>query len=506
MSTADLRAELTQLDAQIRELKDALAAAESRRIAVHRQLREIATFPILVLPVEMTTQIFTHCLFTREEFLDRGRIPRNERPLQSHEPPLVFLAVCRAWREIALATPALWSAFRMLFDTIRVRRYTHPEPARIESYIHQWLGRAGQRPLSLTLGMQCYWYQNSVRDIYDKFLPLPRIRDIIHLYAPRIAYLELYCNPDQIRELALDTVPFPMLQHVCIKNDESVPSESVEVFSDAPQLTHLSLAYLAFPSSYVFPALQFTRFEGELNNLAIFALAPNLIEANCRPGEDCEFPSSPITHAHLQSLTLSRPCPYTILEPKDILPYLTLPELRTLDISAQNTTANPASISEFVHRSGARLLTLVLSVQGYKFEAQPEDVSGEWEECFRGLRNILEHLIVWPSEPFLKMILQNNIPILKSLTIHEAPQIPYELLCEGLGKRHSDLKSFRISFQEGGFLDELVFPKTSLENLPWRCTALHYFAQLAERGMSIQIDSGGTRSGKTTRVNLIGSS
>ncbi|KAJ7605100.1 hypothetical protein FB45DRAFT_1042691 [Roridomyces roridus] len=382
MSTADLRREFAQLEAKIIELKDALVVAEHRRATVQQQLRQVATFPILTLPVEITAQIFTHS-------------------------PLVFLTVCHRWRDIAFTTPALWSAFRLLFDTIRqfdnIRPHW-PEPAQIESYIHQWLGRAGgHQPLSLTLGMEGYF----VPALYKKF-PLPRIRDIIHLYAPRIAYLELYCNPAQIRELALDTVAFPMLQHVCITSDDSdgsfPSSEPLEVFSDAPQLTQLTLEYLACPSSYVLPALQLTKFEGYLDNLEILTLAPNLIEATCRTTDPCRVPSSPITHARLRSLTLSGPQCHDrnmVMEPMDILPYLTLPELRTLDLSAYKTAANPASISEFVRRSGASLLTLVLVVNETHQEDGSEWVYDEWEACFRCLQDALEGLIVWPTKAFL---------------------------------------------------------------------------------------------------------
>ncbi|KAJ7639347.1 hypothetical protein FB45DRAFT_1024078 [Roridomyces roridus] len=488
MSTADLRAELTQLDAQICELKRALVATECQRAVVHQQLREIATSPFLTLPAEITALIFTHCLPTIDKL-------RNSGPwTKFKDPPLVFLAVCRAWRDIALTTPDLWSELRLRFDHIP----QDEEPAHLETHIHQWLGRAGHRPLSLIMGQYQWQY-------WDFDFPIARMRDIIHFYAPRIACLELYWPRDHIRDLALDTVAFPMLRHACITNIRRISSagDPVEVFGMAPKLTQLTLGDMALPSFYVFPAFQFTKFQGHLDGLELFVLAPNLIEADCRTDEDCRVPSSPITHARLQSLTLSSPRgdPHRVLEPRDILPYLNLPELRTLDISAQRTTANPTSISQFVHRSGARLRTLVLAVKYY--HAQPQGASDEWKDCLGRLRNTLQHLIVSPSEAFFKMILRSYLT-LESLTIYEAPQIPYDDLIRQLILRIPHLKSFHISFQAGVFLeDEVSIAMPMFVDRP-KDTARSFLAQLAKNaGMRIQIDSNGSK--KTNRVKLIGS-
>ncbi|KAJ7031513.1 hypothetical protein C8F04DRAFT_907304, partial [Mycena alexandri] len=94
---------LVELDAAIYEHKASLAVLEQAREATQQQLDATSTFPVLTLPVEITTDIFSRCV----EHIDHLRVYAGSR-LSSHiRAPLVFLAVCRTWRDIALGTPAL---------------------------------------------------------------------------------------------------------------------------------------------------------------------------------------------------------------------------------------------------------------------------------------------------------------------------------------------------------------------------------------------------------------
>ncbi|KAJ7751712.1 hypothetical protein B0H16DRAFT_1211046, partial [Mycena metata] len=52
-------------------------------------------YPILTLPVEVTTEIFVHCL--------------PENPILSGKlAPLLLGRICRKWRDIAYGHPRLW--------------------------------------------------------------------------------------------------------------------------------------------------------------------------------------------------------------------------------------------------------------------------------------------------------------------------------------------------------------------------------------------------------------
>ncbi|KAJ7068667.1 hypothetical protein C8F01DRAFT_979029, partial [Mycena amicta] len=82
------------LRAQISTIEQEILDDEIRLDALRRRLhalRQQAVFPIVSLPVEVTTEIFSHCA---------ASFPTTAALLLSR--------VCRAWREIALALPPLW--------------------------------------------------------------------------------------------------------------------------------------------------------------------------------------------------------------------------------------------------------------------------------------------------------------------------------------------------------------------------------------------------------------
>ncbi|KAJ7639379.1 hypothetical protein FB45DRAFT_905452 [Roridomyces roridus] len=453
MSTSDLRTKLTQVDAQICSPKHAHVVAAPIKVAVQQRPHKIATFPVLTLPVEITIQIFTHCLPSFENLPNRG-------PLMGLKaPPAVFLAVCRAWREIALATPALWSTLRLRFDLIPKSDAAFAT-GQVEEFIH-----LNEDELDL-----------------DVLFPIARVRDIIHLYAHHIAHLELYSSQVDIHKLALDTVDFPILRHALIDGGHwSLGVENpVKIFKSAPQFSELILEDVTDLSHYAFPMHQLTKFEGPLGDLQLFAFAPNLIEVACYVPESYPPPSSVITHTCLQSLRVLDSC-YSPDSAMDVLPHLTLPKLRTLDIKKVAAT-EPASLSEFLDRSGAQLRTLAVYV--HDFDANYD----EWMECLSQLDDTLEHLDVWPaSRRFLVMILSKDSPMpllrLKSLIVKDAESLSCDFLLESLVARSSHLQSFRICFRKGcrAFLSEWKLMTNGTDK------SCHSLGQLAQAGTIIRV-------------------
>ncbi|KAF9066952.1 hypothetical protein BDP27DRAFT_1174984, partial [Rhodocollybia butyracea] len=91
------------------------------------------------LPVEILTEIFTHCLPSKH-------IPPSSLIMEA---PLVLLSVCREWRTVALSTPRLWCSPR-----IRLPSSGHLTDAKLKPHhtgIEQWLDRSGSLPLFLSL-------------------------------------------------------------------------------------------------------------------------------------------------------------------------------------------------------------------------------------------------------------------------------------------------------------------------------------------------------------------
>ncbi|KAF9267979.1 hypothetical protein L218DRAFT_894330 [Marasmius fiardii PR-910] len=88
--------------------------------------------PIKLLPAEIMSEIFLHCL-PNQIFV---------RPSPS-EAPLLLTQVCRGWKEITLSTPSLWSS-------IAVTVYkTHSTPH--TSLIENWIARSKVHPLTFEI-------------------------------------------------------------------------------------------------------------------------------------------------------------------------------------------------------------------------------------------------------------------------------------------------------------------------------------------------------------------
>ncbi|KAJ7479704.1 hypothetical protein FB451DRAFT_1239641 [Mycena latifolia] len=87
-------------------------------------------YPVLTLPVEITSHIFLHS------------IPKNKEP-SSYTAPLLLTQICRQWRAIALAAPNLWQSLTV------GRRQQHIHCGKL---LRMWLERSASLPLFLCFG------------------------------------------------------------------------------------------------------------------------------------------------------------------------------------------------------------------------------------------------------------------------------------------------------------------------------------------------------------------
>ncbi|KAJ7641701.1 hypothetical protein FB45DRAFT_900822 [Roridomyces roridus] len=83
------------------------------------ELNTAALDPIARLPLEISSQIFAHC------------VPLRPTPGAQHV-PMLFLQMCKAWTVIALSTPQLWSSVHVVF----------PRPKGFAHLLEAWLDRA----------------------------------------------------------------------------------------------------------------------------------------------------------------------------------------------------------------------------------------------------------------------------------------------------------------------------------------------------------------------------
>ncbi|KAK7026251.1 F-box domain-containing protein [Favolaschia claudopus] len=306
-----LRARLSEIDVEIVVLDAQLARLRAEAKIVTDALSFIV-YPILTLPVEITSEIFMQYL----DGLFEGQFgpPRVELRTARTSGPLVLSQVCRAWRSIAINTPLLWC--RVFADSF----YDNcPDWRRL---LECWLPRAGNHPLYLGLA----------DDHHFTALHFPTIAP----YSSQWRAFE--CCISTPVTFPIDTIRgrLPLLRELTItwREWDSVDTEfsTVDAFSVAPELRKVVLRNLP-PKWIPLPLAQLTHITlyGQTIADAIEVLhqCPNLEELSIElDGAEDEVPLAPVIHTRIHKLSLWNECSAT----PEILPYITLPNLHSLEL------------------------------------------------------------------------------------------------------------------------------------------------------------------------------
>ncbi|KAJ7074056.1 hypothetical protein C8F01DRAFT_6752 [Mycena amicta] len=134
------RARLSALDAEIEPLKISLDALYAERKIVEDRLAAY-TYPVLTLPNEIVSEIFIQYIPTYPAC----------PPLLGDGSPTKLAQICRIWREIAHATPALWRSITLFSSA------SFPDVTELQLVTAQtWLERSSALPLSIWMGSQAH--------------------------------------------------------------------------------------------------------------------------------------------------------------------------------------------------------------------------------------------------------------------------------------------------------------------------------------------------------------
>ncbi|KAJ7129124.1 hypothetical protein C8R46DRAFT_681355 [Mycena filopes] len=498
MPTADLRRRLVELDAKIIEQEAVLDALKSDRSAVRQELEDTSTFPILTLPVEITTEIFIWCLPTIEE-LREDHVSRSDgEPAEPHA-PLTLASCCRLWRAIALGTPFLWATFPLF---LKHHSITNPGREDLAAFIHRWLGRAATGPLTFvfhTPPPQPYPYHGDNSHIKAS---LHCVRDTLDRYASRLKFLDLVANDlDLPNLLTLNSLDFPLLQRIVMGVDrnepEPWPHRGEKTFREAPKFCELLLRDSGLLSSYSLPLTRLTRFEGGIDDLQLFQLAPNLVEAKCCFHWTYSTPrfETDITHSGLRSLTLSSSNPVYFGEYiTDILGRLTLPALLSLDLPDDAPT-DAAALHSLLYRSNPPLKSLAIQVNIDDVEDDGEHPFVQYGASFSLVAATLEKLDIHsPSPAFMSRIWHRGslLPQLKALALLSCPPVDYKTVLAFLYRRSSSpasatLESFQLRYSDGIVFDDKRFTVPEAGGTPR--TIEGHMRELESNGTRIQIGS-----------------
>ncbi|KAF7372159.1 hypothetical protein MVEN_00075000 [Mycena venus] len=136
-------------------------------------------YPILRIPVEITSEIFLHCLP-----VDGGRPDATSAPM-------LLCRICRVWRNIAFANPRLWASLQISCSDWNL---TNP------ILLRDWLRRAGGLPLSLSLALpyvRCPYlsffddHWGNLTSFSGHHFDLTQCYDVL-LHAPRLIRCEFF--------------------------------------------------------------------------------------------------------------------------------------------------------------------------------------------------------------------------------------------------------------------------------------------------------------------------
>ncbi|KAJ7257073.1 hypothetical protein C8J57DRAFT_1235350 [Mycena rebaudengoi] len=335
---SELRTQISELDARILALEDSLAAAARReREELNSRLGDYK-YPILTLPVEITSEIFIAFLPV---------YPKCPDPMIRLLSPTLLGQVCRNWREIAFETPRLWRA-------IELHLWNKNAFEAQLTVLKTWLERSKDCSLSLSL----------TKSYMHTPLDLSPYTDVIISHAARWEYVKLMLPSEEYHWIEAS---FPLLRHLTIApstyETESRPAKII--LDNAPQLGSVVLGEFFKSPPLVLSWAQLTSIDvarmTPIKVVAILRQVTALVNFHGTLWDDIVVPGVLSPLVHLQSLIIrdGNNCQ----DPqRSLLDELTTPALRNLSISERELGIEPIStIASLFSRSRCALESLYVS-------------------------------------------------------------------------------------------------------------------------------------------------
>ncbi|KAJ7728583.1 hypothetical protein DFH07DRAFT_945742 [Mycena maculata] len=404
IAAANLRTRIEEISSAISHHRELIRDLEKQKSAVQGDLNTILD-PMARLPFEISSDILLRCL------------PTSHQPDPDHA-PMVFLDICRSWRNIVLATPELWADVRV----------DSPFSAGYEKFLHRWLARAATRPLSLSL-----------HGVFTQ-----RTEDLIDQYVHQTQTLQLYFpSADGLADILAPQRIFSSLRVLTIGQGDPFECEDSEDEESEAENNSSSEYYSHDPGECV----------------EILAASPNVVRFTLDRIHFHVKGSTPasqrLTHSNLTDLSIGGS-----LGPSStfILPYLTLPALQRLSIL--ECVIAFKDFLAFLARSSSPLHSLSMKLPFRIRRDTPADRFLELIPLITDLDLDLLHgskdLSDFGSSVILAIGSYNQlVPNLRHLTIRGSPEqlLPqYRQLLSAVYTRravpHSQLQAFRFFWND----------------------------------------------------------
>ncbi|KAJ6596355.1 hypothetical protein DFH09DRAFT_1357439 [Mycena vulgaris] len=387
-----------------------------RRRLLQLQLDSIV-YPVLTLPREITSEIFTACMPPADE----------ATPFPTH-PPILLLHVCRAWRHIALSTPAFWAALYLHIG----RRDDAPERQGVMDLAYSWFSRACSLPIRLVLRG-------------SRPLECDLTYRIVHQHAATLRHLTLRLDWIDFHKLP-DLGPLPGLRTLTLGHVYGHDRRSRDVltrafYAAAPQLRDVTLERGIHPRMVSLPWRQLTTVVGDgftvVECLRVLDDSPRL--KKCRftginSGEDAPM----VSHARLEDLCISPAI-------GELVGSLDLPMLRSLSLEGP-VLLDPLFL-EFLARSSASLRRFSYS-RNFDYVDTPE-ILLDWFHAMDGLTAVvLEDVGASFAHRFLRAlnrtVNESFLPQLRALTFVEPNHLVDTAVIDALRSRYSDADAVKL--------------------------------------------------------------
>ncbi|KAJ7149554.1 hypothetical protein C8R46DRAFT_1125520 [Mycena filopes] len=293
--------------------------------------------PILNLPPEIVSEIFLHFLPVYPDF----------PPPSGSTSPVLLSQICRHWREIALSTPRLWRAIKIV---IRVSGGKHP---RALDRLTTWLARSADSPLSLHIHL--------ARNF--SFLRL-----FVHECVPHRHRLEYLVVEGPFKLFSSLRGDMPLLQSLTLTcPNHSSREPPTDIFSGTPKLADVVLCTFDKRVMHL-PLAQLTSLSVEFTSppecTEVLRAAVNLVRCTFTIYTDRDetntVPVIPVHHHRLRHLTF-RPVDGQVID--GLLRSLTLPGLQTLKIYKYGFTLT--ALAAFLDHSQCTLLEFRVTHVGF---------------------------------------------------------------------------------------------------------------------------------------------
>ncbi|KAJ7108419.1 hypothetical protein C8R43DRAFT_186446 [Mycena crocata] len=252
------RARIAEIDAQVWDLQESIRLLQTQRKVLQDRL-DAYRYPVLTLPNEITSEIFIRFL------PPYPTCPPMKRGLS----PFFLTHICHTWRNVALTTPTLWRAIRM------VVRPVSPEKVDTQTdLVESWLSRSGSCLLSIQLDASPAWAPEvQLRYIQSLSAHCSRWQyvELAYLVPERFSFfsgatpllrhlqLSMYDRPPSpirlggvplLRSAVLGyntsgSVTLPWQQLTSLTLDRVHPNESTRILQQAPNLLHCEIVLTA---------------------------------------------------------------------------------------------------------------------------------------------------------------------------------------------------------------------------------------------------------------------